>query len=89
MIGEWHPYPKETPPTDGVYITTVHIPGKTKNSVRLCGWSQNLYSLDNYTFTKTDGSGFYNYDSEYGYYPELNVIAWNYKPEPYEGEENV
>ena len=89
MECNWHPYPKETPPKECVYITTVHIPGATKNSIRLCSYSNNLYSLDEYTFTKEDGSGFYSYDSEYGYYPELNVIAWCDRPEPYEGEENV
>lgn len=89
MTCDWHPYPKEKPTKDGVYITTVYIPGATKNVIRICSYSHDLHSVDSYDFKKGAGPGFYNYDSEYGYYSEINVIAWDYKPEPYKGQLDV
>ena len=40
-----------------------------------------------YSEGKTGESGFYNYDSTYGYYKREGVIAWMPVPEPYREKE--
>lgn len=45
-------------------------------------FSTNLYEVDNFDFSRERGkSGFYSYDSEWGYYENLNVKYWMSIPE--------
>ena len=57
--------------------------------IDLATYSTNLYKVDKYDFhTKKDISGFYGFDTEYGYYEWSDVVAWMPLPQPYkEGEE--
>ena len=53
----------------------------------IASYSNNLYNVDEFDFyDKKNTSGFYNYDSEYGYYENTDVIAWMPLPEPYNAE---
>jgi hypothetical protein len=81
MKCNWHPYPKEVPPKDGTYITTVQYTS-TKN-IAVFSYSSNLYKIDKYDFKKSDGAGWYSYDSEYGYFKVNGIIAWDELPKPY------
>ena len=53
----------------------------------IASYSNNLYKVDEFDFyDKKNTSGFYNYDSEYGYYENTDVIAWMPLPEPWRGD---
>ena len=45
-----------------------------------------LETVNEYDFEGQKRSGFYNYDSESGYYEETDVTHWCYLPEPPKGE---
>ena len=50
--------------------------------IRILGFAKSLYSVDRYTFANEHRSGFYEYDSEYGYYEWSGVTHWMPLPEP-------
>lgn len=56
-----------------------------RGSVFSCDFATNLYKIDEYEFIDKKRPGFYNYDSEYGYFECYDIIAWMpyYEPEPY------
>ena len=41
-------------------------------------YSSKLKEVDEYDFTDEDGDGFYEYDSEWGYFKFNDVVAWKY-----------
>ena len=71
-------YPEE----DGQYLGIVKIFNKNY-SYSIVSFSNNLYGVDNWDFPKSDyqnKKGFYNYDSEYGYYEVGDIICWAKMP---------
>lgn len=68
------------PQKNGKYLVTTK-----DNSVRILNYATDLYKIDKYDFYNDKGkSGWYGYDSEYGYYEWLDKpIAWAELPEPY------
>ena len=87
---EWIPVSERLPDNDcECWVTTGDGMG---NIVRSCNYTSDLYDLDEYSFEDRKGeSGFYDYDSEYGYYEIYNVIAWMpyFEPKPYKAESEV
>lgn len=77
------------PPKSGRYLVTrryVDITGKNICTVDTASFTKDLYRLDEYDFYDKKGeSGWYEYDSEYGYFEIKGVVAWQYFPEPFEG----
>ena len=53
---------------------------------RIAGFAICLENVDQYDFEGQKRSGFYGYDSEYGYYEETDITHWMPMPEPPEGE---
>jgi hypothetical protein len=50
-------------------------------------YAPDLYRVDKYDFYNKKGkAGWYDYDSECGYYSRDDVIAWLPLPEPYKAE---
>jgi hypothetical protein len=50
-------------------------------------YALNLYKVDEYDFcTKKGKAGWYDYDSEWGYYSRDDIVAWMPLPEPYDAE---
>lgn len=49
--------------------------------IEVVSYSNNLKELDEWTFSDIHGGGFYDYDSEYGYYIFEDVIYWMPLPE--------
>lgn len=48
----------------------------------VCKWSNNLFEVDEYDFGEYKGiGGFYDYDSEFGYLLEDDVVAYMEIPE--------
>jgi hypothetical protein len=77
---KWIPV-NQPPKASGRYIVSMrHV---TYDVVETASYSTDLHEVDEYDFPKHE-AGWYNYDSEYGYYKIENVIvAYMPLPEPY------
>lgn len=76
----FHNAKTEPPSKDGLYlcITNYH----NHPYYRLCQWANDLYKVDSYYFENKRGvHGWYDYDSEAGYYVCGYVAAWAELPE--------
>ena len=85
--GKWIPV-SERLPKDGTYLVTVErIIGHP--TVDINSFAKDLYKVDEFDFCDKKGKcGWYNYDSEYGYWEDDKVIAWMPLPEPYKPQES-
>ena len=83
---QWIPCEERLPEKDGNYLVCHTICGKT-TAVDIAGYAKNLRKVDKYDFTKNK-SGWYQYDSEYGYYETDGINAWMPLPKPWKGEQN-
>lgn len=83
-IGGWNvPVWHTEPPTEeGEYL--VKVKGCYFHDI--AHYSKNLYKVDEYDFPNEKRAGWYEYDSECGYY-EVRVEHWTYIP-AYEGSES-
>lgn len=77
---EWIPV-SEPPKKDGKYLVTLRF--ITHDEVATAKYSNNLHKVDALDFPENK-AGWYNYDSEYGYYEQDSIIAWMPLPTPYE-----
>lgn len=71
----WH---KNKPRKSGTYLVVTKSIG---THISIANFAKNLYKIDNYDFYDAKKSGWYKYDSEYGYYEITNVVAWTELPE--------
>lgn len=72
-------------PEDGTYLVTLErIVGEPRIDIR--SFAQDLSKVDEFDFPKQKW-GWYDYDSEYGYWEDTRVIAWMPLPEPYKPQE--
>lgn len=74
----WIDVKDRLPEKNGKYLVIVGSSFGTY--IRLAGYRHDLFKLDNYDFKKGD-SGFFDYDSEFGYYKVDKVLAWMELPE--------
>ena len=83
FVSRWIPV-SERLPEDGVYLVTVE---RTTGEQRIetKSFAKDLHRFDSYDFPEHK-CGWYDYDSEYGYWEDTNVIAWMPLPQPYKGE---
>ena len=76
---------RERLPEDGIYLVTVErIAGVPRIETK--SFAKDLTRVDNFSFRKHK-CGWYDYDSEYGYWEDTNVIAWQPLPPAYKGGE--
>lgn len=74
------------PPKNGKYLVTINY--TDRSVLQIVRYTNNLSKVDKYDFKGDTNPGWYDYDSEYGYYPVYDVVAWMELPEAYkEGEE--
>ena len=79
-MNEWIPVSKP-PEINGRYLVSMRY--LTHDTVETASYSTDLHKVDKWDFPKHE-AGWYNYDSEYGYYKIENVIvAYMPLPEPY------
>ena len=72
---------EERMPENGTYLCTVDGWFKYR---KILNFAKDLHSVDAYDFINKKGvAGFYDSDSEYGYFEVPDVIAWMPLPEPY------
>ena len=82
--GEWTKY--KNPDKDGAYLCISGI-GTMVYFRHILHFTHDLYQIDPYTFhkyrykKKTERSGWYDIDSECGYYEITNICAWCELPE--------
>ena len=82
QANNWMPYPEYKPTEEKQYLVTQQITS-TRKIISLRGWSNNLYKKDPCDFFKDqDRPGWYDYDSEWGYFEVPNVIGWQEAPDP-------
>lgn len=86
-ITKWIPV-SERLPEDGDYLVTIKsIDGTLRIDMR--SFAKDLNKVDKFDFPKHK-CGWYDYDTEYGYWEDTKVIAWMPLLEPYkESEEEV
>lgn len=86
-FGEWISVQDRLPKTNGSYLCADYSKTFSKWFIRILSFSKNLYKLDEFDFPKEKGkSGFYSYDSEWGYCKHDEVTHWMPLPEPPKGE---
>jgi len=86
MKDNWLPYPEYKPTEEKQYLVTRKLTTDRK-IVTVQDWSNNLYKKDPADFFREQNRpGWYDYDSEWGYYEVTNVIGWQPAPEPMEEE---
>lgn len=82
QANNWIPYPDNKPTEEKQYLVTRQITPTCK-IISLSGWSNNLYKKDPCDFFKDqDRPGWYDHDSEWGYYEITDVIGWQEAPDP-------
>ena len=79
----WIPVNERLPEKNGNFLTVdehgyIHIFCFAKNLERVYDFS---------LFDKNKVPGWYDYDSEFGFYQIENIVAWMPLPEPYKGVE--
>lgn len=87
----WIPCSERLPKEDGRYIITIdysnpYINRDLGTGVEMAYFSTDLSSVGTHTFANERRPGWYDVDSEYGYYEVNGVIAWMPRPEPYKPE---
>ena len=78
----WIPVSKANPKKDGRYLVTTD-----SNYVAIKSYAKNLRKIDKDDFDKAE-PGWYDYDSDFGYYKYHKVIAWMELPDGYKEVNN-
>lgn len=79
---QWIPVSERLPEKEGdcEYLVT------SGSGLKILSFAKDLYKVDEYDFWDKKGvSGWFDYDSEYGYI-EMGAIAWMPLPQPYKSE---
>lgn len=77
---------KDRLPEEGSYLVTRKYICRDETYIDLLEFSNDLYKLDKYDFQQYKGKqkkGFYEFNSEFGFYEIDEVIAWMPLPKPY------
>lgn len=85
----WIPVWERLPEKRGDYLVTQKATFTDCVYISVIGYALNLYDVDEYDFADKKRSGWYEYDSEWGYRELDNVTAWMPLPEPYKTESEV
>ena len=82
----WIPVSERLPEKKGDYLVTQKETFTDYVYISVVGYALNLYDVDEYDFADKKRSGWYEYDSEWGYRELDDVIAWMPLVEPYKAE---
>ena len=78
-MDKWYNAKTESPKENGRYLCVTKLGGHL--SYGIYGWAKCLAYVDNYDFEGMIHSGWYSYDSDYGYYEVKDVTHWMLLPE--------
>lgn len=80
---QWICAKEKLPEEDKSYLVS------SESGLDILSFAKDLYRVDEYDFWDKKGvSGWFDYDSEYGYI-EMGAIAWMPLPQPYKAESEV
>ena len=80
----WRNVKDELPKKNGRYLC--YYKSGYFSGIMICKFAINLEQVDKYDFCGDNRSGWYNYDSEYGYCECEDITHWmELPPDPYEG----
>ena len=79
---QWTPV-SQPPKEDGQYLASMRV--LDHNFIMIIGYATNLREVDEYDFQE-EKAGWFDYDSETGYYEVTDVKAWMPLPPSYQGE---
>ena len=82
----WVPVGERLPNKDGTYLVTVKGLSTKHIFVETASYTKDLHKVSEYDFESGKGDGWYNYDSEYGYFEIDSVTAWMSLPHLYKEE---
>lgn len=78
-MAKWYNSDTEPPKEEGRYLCIVKGIGGYYHEV--VTYTKNLESVDKYDFQGDERPGWYDYDSEWGYYENTGVLYWMPLPE--------
>ena len=81
---KWTPTSDGLPKEDGTYLCQINY--GHHELFEVLSFSTNLYEVDEYDFCDINRAGFYDFDSEWGYYEVHNVVAWQSLPTLYKSK---
>ncbi len=76
---KWNKYPDNPPSKKKEYLVVKNI-FDLFQKIDVCAYSKNLYTVDKFAFPEEKRPGWYDYDSEYGYYEITNITHWTELP---------
>lgn len=89
LNSQWIPTKVRSPDKDGYYLVTIKGLGTNNDYIHIYKFAKDLNKVNRDDFrVKKGASGWYSYDSEYGYYSVNGVTAWMPLPEVYKENEN-
>lgn len=84
---KWISVNDRLPEKDGEYLCVWKGRRSGESFIDRVGFAKNLYKVDEFDFKNEKGkSGFYGYDSEWGYYSKKWITHWMPLPELPKGE---
>lgn len=81
---QWIPVTERLPEEEGKYLTVFTINTiPPRPVIEVCCYAKDLYKVDKYDFQdKKRKPGFYQYDSEWGFFEMSDITHWMPLPEP-------
>ena len=80
---EWISVKDRLPKTNGKYLCANYSKTFKRHFIEVLSFAKDLHKVDEFDFKEEKGkSGFYMYDSEWGYSHFRNVTRWMPLPEP-------
>lgn len=78
---EWISVKDKLPNKNGKYLCCYRLYAFGSKSIGIYSFAKNLRKVDKYDFKSENRAGWYDYDSEWGYYERNNVTHWMPLPE--------
>lgn len=79
---DFHNAITDPPKKDGKYLVIYKFFISSDSTYSIAHWANNLYKVDKWDFNRKRGkAGWYDYDSEYGYFERDHIVAWAELPE--------
>lgn len=81
IMDRWIPCSERLPKEDARYLVQMSY-----GMMQVLSWANDLEKVDDFDFYNEKHSGWYEYDSEWGYCERHEVVAWMPLPKPYREE---
>lgn len=90
IVPQWISVKDRLPETNGKYLCANYSKTFNRYFIEVLSFAKNLHKVDEFDFKEEKGkSGFYMYDSEWGYSHFRSVTHWMPLPEPPKAEQKL